>query len=61
MIDVAFAPMEDLSIEDLIADVIANPMPDRMSCQSTTPPIPSTGTITRLVRATVRRIRDRLR
>ena len=34
--DVAFAPMEDLSIEDLIADVVANPTPIRVSPQPAT-------------------------
>jgi hypothetical protein len=38
MIDVAFAAMEDLSLVDLIADVVANPTPRRVPCEPTPPP-----------------------
>lgn len=37
-IEVAFDVMEDLSLEDLIADVIVNPTPVRVPCEPDPPP-----------------------
>jgi hypothetical protein len=53
--------VEDLSLEDLIADVVTNPTPDRVSCEPTAPIVsptapPRTGLV-RIWRGVVRRLR----
>ncbi len=39
--DVSFVPMEDVSIEELIAEIVANPTPARVSPQPPPRPAPA--------------------
>ena len=50
--------MEDMTIEDLIADVIANPTPRRVPCERPAPPVvPTRRGMRALLRGVVRRVR----
>ena len=58
--------MEDLTIEDLIADVISNPTPVRVPCETPPPPVvppalASRRGLFRVIRGIVRRVSGRLR
>ena len=58
--------MEDLSLEDLIADVVANPTPERVSCRPVAPtqadevPTPTSTGLYRTIRRFAGRIRRRI-
>ena len=51
-------PMEDMTIDDLIADVIANPTPVRVRCEPPPPTVmPARRGLSGLVRGVIRRLR----